>query len=143
TPGRRGRSSGSPWPEHTLRPMVDRIADVPAGVIGFRLTGKLTRDEYHEMMAPIHEALERGDQLDLLFVFDDDFSGLDLGALWEDMRAAGSVGLKHRKAWGRMAVVTDKDWIRHGVAAFGWLSPGELKVFDPDDAAAATAWVGQ
>jgi hypothetical protein len=25
-----------------------------------------------------------------------------------------------------MAIVTDKDWIRHGVSAFGWLNPGEL-----------------
>jgi SpoIIAA-like len=56
----------------------------------------------------------------------------DAGALWEDVKAAGEIGLKHRSAWGRMALVTDKDWIRHGVSAFGWLSPGELRVFTPE-----------
>src|SRR5215510_7868535 len=61
-----------------------------------------------------------------------DFHGLDGGALWEDVKAAGSVGLKYRKSWERMAVVTDKDWMRHAIAAFGWVSPGELRVFEPD-----------
>ncbi len=36
-----------------------------------------------------------------------------------------------RALGGQAALVTDKDWIRHGVAAFGWLSPGELRVFEP------------
>jgi SpoIIAA-like len=43
------------------------------------------------------------------------------------VKAAGSVGLKHRSSWERLAVVTDKDWMRHGIAAFGWLIPGEVR----------------
>jgi hypothetical protein len=57
------------------------------------------------------------------------------------LQAAGSVGLKHRKAWGRMAMITDKDWIRHGISAFGWISPGELRVFEPAQRDEAIAWV--
>ena len=53
-----------------------------------------------------------------------DFHGLDLGALWEDVKAEGSVGLKHHASWERFAVVTDKDWMRNAIAAFGWVSPG-------------------
>jgi hypothetical protein len=122
--------------------MVEAIDGLPPGVLGFRLTGKLTRDEYHEaLMAPIYQALERGEQLRLLIELPDDFDGFDLGALWEDLKAAGSVGLKHRDAWERMALVTDKDWVRHGVSAFGWLSPGELRVFETGEEAQATAWL--
>ena len=40
-----------------------------------------------------------------------------------------------------MALVTDKDWICHGVSAFGWLSPGELRVFEPGEREAAIAWL--
>jgi hypothetical protein len=40
-----------------------------------------------------------------------------------------------------MALVTDKDWIRHGVSAFGWLSPGELRVFEPGEREAGIAWL--
>jgi hypothetical protein len=122
--------------------VIERIEGLPGGVLGFRASGKLSRDEYQQqLMPPIYEALERGEQLNLLFEFADDFSGLELNALWEDVKAAGSVGLKHRKAWGRMALITDKDWIRHGVSAFGWLSPGELRVFEPGQREPATAWV--
>ena len=42
--------------------MVEPIGDVPSGVLGFRLTGRLERDEYHDaLMAPIYAALERGE----------------------------------------------------------------------------------
>ena len=123
--------------------MVERIDGLPEGVLGFRLTGKLSRDEYHELMKPILAALERGEKLKLLVELPDDFAGLDLGALWEDMKAAGSVGLKHRSAWQRFALVTDKDWVRHGVSAFGWVSPGELRVFEPGEREQAVAWVSE
>ena len=123
--------------------MVERIDGLPEGVLGFRLTGKLSRDEYHELMKPILAALERGEKLKLLVELPDEFAGLDLGALWEDMKAAGSVGLKHRSAWQRFALVTDKDWVRHGVSAFGWVSPGELRVFEPGEREQAVAWVSE
>jgi hypothetical protein len=122
--------------------MVAAIEGLPPGVMGFRLTGKLSRDEYHEaLMQPVYDALERGEKLRLLIELPDDFDGLDMGALWDDLKAAGSVGLKHRDAWERMALVTDQDWVRHGVGAFGWLSPGELRVFEPGEEEQATAWV--
>jgi hypothetical protein len=121
--------------------MVERVADLPEDVLGFRATGTITRDEYRELMEPIYATLERGEKLNIYFELADDFHGLDLGALWEDLRAAGSVGLKHRSSWQRMAVVTDKDWIRHAAAAAGWLAPGELRLFAPGETAAAKAWV--
>ena len=65
----------------------------------------------------------------------------DLSALWEGVKAAGSVGLKHRSSWDRLAVVTDKDWMRHAISAFGWLSPGELRVFEPGEREIAVAWL--
>jgi hypothetical protein len=49
------------------------------------------------------------------------------------MKAAGSVGLNYRSSWERLAVVTDKDWMRHAIAAFGWLMPGQIRVFEPGE----------
>jgi len=121
--------------------VIERLSDLPAGVIGFRASGKLTRDQYREMMEPIYAALERGEKLNIYFELADDFDGLDLAALWEDMKAAGSVGLKHRSSWQKMALVTDKNWIRHGAAVFGPLAPGELRIFDPDEKDQAKNWI--
>ena len=124
--------------------MVEQIQGLPAGVLGFRLTGKLGRDEYHDtLMRPIYAALERGEKLKLVIELPEEFEGLDLSALWEDVKAAGSVGLKHRSAWQRMALVTDKDWVRQGVSVFGWISPGELRVFPAGELEQATAWAAE
>jgi hypothetical protein len=38
-------------------------------------------------------------------------------------------------------VVSDKGWVREAVAAFGWVSPGEIRVFAPDGTDAAREWV--
>lgn len=118
--------------------MIETPTDLPPGTLGFRASGTLTSDEYRGMMEPIYAALERGDKLNIYFELADDFSGLDLGALWQDMKAAGSVGLKHRKSWQRMALVTD---VRHGASAFGWLAPGELRLFELPERDEALAWL--
>ena len=123
--------------------MVERVADLPAGVLGFRASGKMTRDEYREIMKPIYATLERGEKLNIYFELAGDFDGLDLGALWEDMKAAGSVGLMHRSSWERMALVTDKDWIKHAVAVVGPLAPGELRLFEPALTVEAKAWIAE
>jgi SpoIIAA-like len=103
--------------------LIEKLTDLPAGTLGFRASGKITSEEYRQMMEPIYAALERGEKLNIYFELADDFQGLDSGALWQDVKAAGSVGLKHRSSWQRMALVTDKDWVRHGASAFGWLAP--------------------
>jgi SpoIIAA-like len=122
--------------------VVEDLEDMPAGTLGFRVSGRITRDEYFQMLDPVRELLERGQKVSFLVVTEPDFHGLDLPALWEDVKAAGSVGLKHRSAWDRLAVVTDKEWMLHAISAFGWLSPGELRVFDPRDLDEAKAWTG-
>ena len=121
--------------------MVEPITDMPAGTLGFRLSGRVTKDEYFRIVEPIRERLEAGEKVSFLVETDAGFDGLDLGALWEDAKAGGSMGLKYRSSWERMAVVTDREWLRHAVAAFGWLSPGELRLFEPLRLDEAKAWV--
>jgi SpoIIAA-like len=123
--------------------MIENVTDLPPGTLGFRATGKITSDEYRQMIEPIYAALERGEKLNVYFELADDFDGLDLGAVLQDVKAAGSVGLKHRSSWQRMALVTNKDWVRHGASAFGWLAPGELRLFEPSERDQARAWLAE
>jgi hypothetical protein len=123
--------------------VLERMTDLPGDAIGFRASGRLTRDDYQEMMRPVHERLEAGGRIDLLFVAEAGFAGLDAGALWEDVKAAGSVGVRHRDRWRRFAIVTDKPWLQHWANAFGWLSPGELRVFALDGLDAAKRWLAE
>lgn len=39
------------------------------------------------------------------------------------------------------AIVTDVHWIRNTMRAFGFLMPGEVRLFPMDDKAAAREWI--
>jgi hypothetical protein len=78
--------------------MIETLTDLPPGTLGFRASGELTAAEYRQMMEPIYAALERGEKLNIYFELAGDF---DVGALFEDLKAAGAVGLKHRSSWQR------------------------------------------
>lgn len=123
--------------------MIENLTDLPPGTLGFRASGKISSEEYRKMIEPIYAALERGEKLNVYFELADDFHGLDSGALSQDVKAAGSIGLKHRASWQRMALVTDKDWVRNGASWFGWLAPGELRLFEPSERDEARAWMAE
>ncbi len=52
-------------------------------------------------------------------------------------RQAGGSELK---AWEKVAVVSDKDWLKHTVKAFAWMIPGDVRVFGLDQLDDAKAW---
>jgi hypothetical protein len=122
--------------------VVERLADLPAGLLGFRISGRLSRDDYTDvLLPPVREAVERGDKVRMLVVMGPDFTGLEPGALWEDLKAAADLGIRHRSSWERVAIVTDAEWLRRAVELLGWLAPGQIRVFPLSDVDAAKAWL--
>jgi hypothetical protein len=120
--------------------MVEKIEDVPAGVVGFRASGKLTSDDYREVLEPaLREAAESG-EIRMLFVLTD-FKGLEPGAWIEDAKTGLGLGVGHHSAWKRSAVVTDVEWIRKAMRMFAWMVPGELLIKEPEQLEEARAWV--
>lgn len=120
--------------------MIERIDDVPAGVIGLRASGKLTKDDYVNVMEPaLKEAAETGEAR-VLFVLPD-FDGLEPEALFEDMKTGLSVELKNRSAWKKLAVVSGVDWVAKSMRLFAWAMPGELAVYEMDEMDKAREWV--
>ncbi len=57
--------------------------------------------------------------------------------MWEDF----SIGMEHLSRWERIAVVTDVEWIRLAVHAFGFLMPGKVRIFPVKEATGARAWI--
>jgi len=116
--------------------MIRVIENMPPGTIGFEADGKVTDDDYRDVLVPaVKEALEQGD-VRLLYVLPDDTS-YSPGAMWADTKLwAGNL-----RAWNRVAIVSDADWLENAVKAFGWMMPGKVKVFDDDDIEEAKAWL--
>ena len=52
---------------------------MPAGTLGFRLSGRISRDEYFEILDPVREQLERGEPVSFLVETAEDFQG----STWE------------------------------------------------------------
>ncbi len=120
--------------------MIERMDDVPAGVIGIRASGKLTKDDYESVLEPaLKEAIDAGDAR-VLFVLPD-FDGLEPQAFFEDVKTGLAVELKNRSAWKRFAVVTGVDWIAKAIRLFAWAMPAEVKVAGMDELDEAKDWV--
>ena len=65
--------------------MVEKIADMPAGTIGFRASGKLTPEDYQDVLVPtLREAVDAG-EVRMLFVLSD-FEELEPRAWLEDAK---------------------------------------------------------
>ncbi len=118
--------------------MLDRITDLPDNVVGVVARGELTSDDYEKVLMPaVDHALEGHDKIRLLYVLGGAFDGLTAGAMWDDTK----VGFSHVTRWEKIAVVTDKDWVRHSVEVFGYLMPGEVKAYTTAEESAARTWV--
>ncbi|MDJ0859944.1 MAG: STAS/SEC14 domain-containing protein [Dinoroseobacter sp.] len=118
--------------------MIEHIAGRPEGTLEFRITGKLTAQDYETILTPVIErALQENDRLKLLMIVDDAYDGFDLGAAWEDAR----LGLKHWSGFSRMALVSDKDWLKTATKALAFMMPCPVKAFDLDELEEARRWL--
>ena len=41
----------------------------------------------------------------------------------------------------RLTIVSDADWVRHAMAVFGWMVPGEARAFSHGELDEAKVWL--
>lgn len=119
--------------------MIQLLTDLPEGVVGIEAIGHVEAGDYANVVEPaVRAALERSDKVRLLYVLGEEFEGYSAAASWEDAK----LGIGHWSAWERIAIVTDRGWIRDAVKALGWMFPGEVRVFAATERPQAVVWVG-
>jgi stage II sporulation SpoAA-like protein len=117
--------------------VITELPDMPDGVIGFQASGEVSADDYKNVLVPaIDRAVESGGKVRLVYELGADYEGFEAGGVWQDLR----VGTSHFYSFGRVALVTDVDWMRRATKAFGFLMPGEIKVFGLGERADAARW---
>lgn len=120
--------------------MIEPIDDMPAGTIGLRAWGKLTREDYRNVLEPaLRRGVESG-ELRLVFLLTD-FHGLEPGAWIDDVKTGLQAWVLEHSAWRRFALVTDVEWVIKGMRTFAWLAPGEVATFEPDGLEQAKTWI--
>jgi hypothetical protein len=118
--------------------VIEPIKNLPADVLGFRASGRVTGDDYESVIIPaVNEVLECTRKIRLLYQLAPDFEGFDPHAFWEDSK----VGLRHPMAWDRIAFVTDLGWLRRATRALGFAMPAEVKVFKNQAFDEACDWI--
>jgi hypothetical protein len=121
--------------------VIELIADMPAGTLGFRVSGEIEREDYTEALVPeLHKAIESGKGLRTLYLIEE-LEEIEPSALWEDSKLGYDLTVRHHDAWVRSAIVTDIEWIARGARLFLWMIPGEARVFPVARVGDAKDWI--
>ncbi len=118
--------------------MIEKLEDLPAGVTGIRVSGRLTADDFHQFKPTVDQMLD-SDEIRFVEVIGADYEGFDTGALLADFKMGLST-IKHLRAFKRTALVTDKEWMIHTLHALAWMIPGEVALFSLDELEDAKKW---
>jgi SpoIIAA-like len=118
--------------------MIELLKEFPSNVVALSASGQVTSEDYQKIVIPaVERSLAQNDKVRLYYQIDSDFSGIDPGAMWADTK----VGMGHFLRWDRIAVVTDVEWIRLSVTAFGFLMPAAVNVYSTKEADTARKWI--
>jgi hypothetical protein len=118
--------------------MMKAIEELHYGIVGVEAHGRVTAQDYETVFIPaVERALRKHRKLRLLYHLAPDFTGFTSGALWDDAR----VGIRHLRAWERIAVVTDARWIAGTLKALRMLVPATTRLFRNDELQAAKDWL--
>ncbi len=118
--------------------MIKLLSGFSENVVAIACEGRVTRKDYDDVLVPaVIAALKGHEKVRLYYETTPQFAAIEAGAMWEDFR----IGMEHLTRWERIAVVTDVEWIRYAVYAFGFLFPGIVRVFSYGEASIARAWI--
>lgn len=118
--------------------MVEKIPNLPDNALGITAKGNVTGDDYESVIIPaVEEIFSKHPKARFLYHLGNDFTGFEAAAVWDDAK----LGLRHLTGWERMAVVTDVEWVRMSVRAFGLAMPGHVRVFHNSELQEATNWI--
>lgn len=119
--------------------MIEVLPDMPQGVSGIRVSGRISGDDIRAFKSQAQEWLD-ADELRIVEVIAPDYEGFGPGGLVEDLKLGFGTLFKRHSAFKRIAVVSDKDWVARTMHAIGWMVPGELKMFGLEELERAKEW---
>src|ERR1700736_3291840 len=102
--------------------MIEVLRDMPQGVTGIRVSGRLRGDDLREFKPAMAELLKTG-EIRIVEVVAPDYEGFGPGGLGGDLKLGLGALIQHHSAFKRIAVVSNKDWVAHALHAFAWMVP--------------------
>jgi hypothetical protein len=98
--------------------------------VAWRISGKVTEEDMHRALEALREKIESVDQVSVYQEIEG-FGGVELDAVMEKLRFLREFGISH---FGRIAVVTDKQWM-HKIIEWedGLFSGIDMRCFSLDE----------
>src|SRR5690349_13325303 len=114
--------------------MLELIDGLPGNVVGIAVSGRLTKQDYEDLLVPaIQKSLRRHEKIRLYYELNSRFPG----AAWDEL----DLGLEHVSRCERVAIVTDIGWVRLTVKALRFIIPSEIRVFATIQAEEGRDWI--
>lgn len=98
--------------------------------------GKLTKDNYDRLLPELEQMLEKHGKL-RFYIKLEDFSGFEIGALWEDIK----FDYKYKNQYGKTAIIGNKKWEEWGTKISKIFFDSEMKFFYEDQKDEAWNWI--
>lgn len=98
--------------------------------------GKVTREDFDTIAPRLENFIEKHGTVRLLEEIRN-FSGFELSLLWDNMKFS----FGHMKNFDRVAVVTDKRWIKNWTKLGNTFINAEVEAFELDEIEDARAWL--
>ena len=118
--------------------MIEVLQDYPDDVLAISGSGRITADDYRSVLVPEAEArIGRHGSVRILYYLGPKFRGFSSSAVWSDMM----FGLSNWSKFGRIALVTDVEWIRASAHLFTPFFHGALRIFGAAEMRMASAWI--
>lgn len=119
--------------------MITELNNFPPGVLGFRISGTVTADDFRIAKERVEQTLKVHDKINFLLVIDTNISNLTPGAWIQD----SLMGFSHLFSWEKVAMVSDQDGVRTFIDMFSMLVPGEYRGYAMSELNDAVAWVSE
>ncbi|MEA3489368.1 MAG: STAS/SEC14 domain-containing protein [Candidatus Omnitrophota bacterium] len=118
--------------------MIEILAESHDNVLGIKGSGKITDQDYKEVIIPkIDSILSKYGRGKFLYYLSEEFEGFELGAMWDDLKYAGSYSDKFDK----IALVGGPRWVEWTTKVFGHFVKAEMKTFAEDQLDDAWQWI--
>ena len=118
--------------------MIEILSQMPAKVLGFKMSGKLHDEDYKKFVPLVDDAIANDGKVRILAQFHD-FHGWDAKALWDDIKFSTT----HCTKIERIALVGEKKWEEWMAKVCKPFTMAKIKYFDAAEIDAAWTWLQQ
>lgn len=118
--------------------MIDFISNLPENIIGVKVSGDVTKEEYEKEFIPeMNKRIAGKSTINYLVLLTTNVSNIEIGAWWDDFKMA----IEHIGHWRRVAIISNQKMINKLISIMGFLLPGKHKGFSLNEYDEAVFWL--